>query len=560
MLFRSACQALGHWVSLSWQPATNVCAVFDQPDRLFSSGAGVMGLLFPGSDGLNRPEGSLLPYDSTLLPAGRSLVLRAVIEAGRGASVVPAVQAYVARNPLPPVPALDRARYLREAAHGWLDTPIRVDDNYRHAWWPGVTGFGPQPAADAACYETWLARRCGDPALAKRLTDAAEAALAKVPLAQRMTAGVSHVRYPLAPLAFGGVDEMVAAARAQGKAQLGRFQPDGSIPYIPSADRPDYGRTHFAKDANGLTAQVVCTVLDAAMVSGDAQLRTDALRVLRALDKFDNTVPRGAQTWECALHTPDILASAYLVKAYTMGYELTGDAALLERARYWAWTGVPFVYLTAPTAEPVGLYATTPVLGATNWVAPNWIGLPVQWCGLVYSDALYRLARSDRNRLWRQLADGITASGIAQSWPAGDDTLTGLLPDSFNLRGQARNPVAINPGTVQANAVQLLDGAPLYSVWSDRGNGLLVHAPGDLVLRRSFPGVLELELRSWCAGGQVLVSGRADGWQAAVDGKPVATDGKRPCLVLPAGRRINLRHGSLIDPNLLPLGNTDSIR
>ena len=113
---------------------------------------------------------------------------------------------------------------------------------------------------------------------------------------------------------------------------------------------------------------------------------------------------------------------------------------------------------------------------------------------------------------------------------------------------------------VQANAVQLLEGAPLYSVWSDRGNGLLVHAPGELVLRRSFPGVLELELRSWCAGGQVLVSGRADGWQAAVDGKPVPTDGKQPYLVLPAGRRINLRHGSLVDPNLLPLGNADSIR
>ncbi|MBI5835494.1 MAG: hypothetical protein HZB16_24590 [Armatimonadetes bacterium] len=556
-----ACQALGHWVSLSWQPMPNLCAVFDSPDRLFSSGAGVMGLLYPGSDGLNRPEGSLLPYDSLLLPANRPVTLRAWITAGRGASVVPAVQAYVAQNPLPPVPRVDAARYVKEAAHGWLDTPIRTDDQYRHAWWPGVSGFGPQPAADAAVYEAWLAQRCGDPALAQRLTDAAQAALAKVPPAQRAQAGVSHVRYPLAPLVFGGIDEMVTTARDQGRALLGRFQPDGSIPYVASPDRPDYGRTHYAKDANGLTAQVVTLVLESAMISGDAQLRTDALRVLRALDKFDNTVPRGAQTWECALHTPDILASAHLVKAYTMGYELTGDATLLDRARYWAWTGVPFTYLAPPTDQPVGLYATTPVLGATQWVSPNWIGLPVQWCGLVYSDALYRLARIDRDSPWRQLADGITASGIQQSWPAGDDSLVGLLPDSFNLKGQSRNPVAINPGTVQANAVQLFDRAPLYSSWVDRTNGLIVHAPGGLTLARAFPGMLELDLRAWKRpGGQVLVTGKTTDWLARVDGKTVPPSTGRAWLVLPAGRRIQLYHSSLAAQGLLPLDNAGSIR
>jgi hypothetical protein len=58
---------------------------------------------------------------------------------------------------------------------------------------------------------------------------------------------------------------------------------------------------------------------------------------------------------------------------------------------------VPFVYLVNPTAAQssgaVGPYATIPVLGATNWQAPNWIGLPVEWCGLVYADSLARLAR-----------------------------------------------------------------------------------------------------------------------------------------------------------------------
>jgi len=93
-------------------------------------------------------------------------------------------------------------------------------------------------------------------------------------------------------------------------------------------------------------------------------------------------VPRGAQTWEVPLHTPDILASAHLVRCYLYAYQLTGDADLLEQARYWAWTGVPFVYLEQPVPGDVGLYATIPVFGATQWVA-SWLGKPVQWCGLV---------------------------------------------------------------------------------------------------------------------------------------------------------------------------------
>ena len=91
--------------------------------------------------------------------------------------------------------------------------------------------------------------------------------------------------------------------------------------------------------------------------------------------------PRGAQVWEIPLHTPDMLASAYLVWAYVRGYELTGNEEYLREARKWALTGIPFVYLWSD--YPVMLYATPPVYGATNWQAPFWIGLPVQWVGLV---------------------------------------------------------------------------------------------------------------------------------------------------------------------------------
>src|SRR5207249_10536404 len=173
----------------------------------------------------------------------------------------------------------------------------------------------------------------------------------------------------------------------------------------------DYGKTHFAPDANGLTAQIVATLLEAAAFCGDLESIPQAIAKLRALNKFRDTVPRGAQTWEVPLHTPDILASAWLVRAYTLGYELTGEADLLEQARYWAWTGLPFVYLTPPTDKPVGIYSTVPVFGATQFTFP-WFGLPVQWCGLVYGDAIRRFARHDPTGPWAQLADGIAAAGV----------------------------------------------------------------------------------------------------------------------------------------------------
>ena len=38
--------------------------------------------------------------------------------------------------------------------------------------------------------------------------------------------------------------------------------------------------------------------------------------------------------------------------------------AYLDQAKYWAWTGVPFVYLVNPTGQSTGPYATIAVLGA----------------------------------------------------------------------------------------------------------------------------------------------------------------------------------------------------
>jgi hypothetical protein len=258
------------------------------------------------------------------------------------------------------------------------------------------------------------------------------------------------------------------------------------------------------------------------VVSGDQELILAGLRELRGLNRYDHTVPRGAQTWEVPLHTPDILAAAYLTRAYTLGYEITGDVALLARARDWAWSGLPFVYLVNPTGQEMGPYAGTAVFGATQWVAPDWMGQPVQWCALVYADALYRLVRQDPGGPWQQVARGLTASGIQQTFPHTDRDIAGLLPDSINLRPQTRIGAAINPGTLQANAVRFYTGFGLYDFRALREAGLYVHVPGTIISSRDTTDSAMFVVKAWPAKPYyVLVSGLKSTPRVRVNGRSV---------------------------------------
>lgn len=509
------------YLALTWDVHPQVAVVFDSPDRLLRSGRHLFGLLLPGSDGVLREEGSLVPYDALRLGAHQRLEVHAALLGGRGDTAVAAVRHYASLHPLPPLPPIGPvAAYYRLAARGWLDSSIRDGDRYRHA--AGAGNFGAQPAADAACQMDWLADRVEDAALAARLRTAATAALAQVPINDWHASGVGHVRYPVAPLVYGRVAENAGAALLQGRALLRRFDGPGTVRYVAPSGGLDYARTHWTNEANGLTAQVIASVLRAAAFSGDPSLEASGLLHLRALAKFKGTVPRGAQTWEIPLHTPDILASAHLVDAYVLGYEATGEPAFLDEARYWAWTGVPFVYLRSPTDGPVGPYATTPVLGATQWVAPNWIGLPVQWCGLVYADALHRLARHDPAGPWAQLAGGIVASGIQQTYPESHAAYLGLLPDSFTLRAQQRNPANINPATLLAPAARALGAIPFYDTHTFLHHGVRVHVAGDLRDVREDAEGFSFQVAGWAAGTHwILLNGVTPRPAVRINGRDV---------------------------------------
>ncbi|MCU0917244.1 MAG: hypothetical protein MUC88_22175, partial [Planctomycetes bacterium] len=439
----------GRYVGLMWEPSGMVAAVFDSPDRVFGSQAHVMALTAPAV-GENRFENALAAHTPFVLRANQPLRVQATILGGNGASIVPAVQKYVELRGLPAVPAFPGGfdAVVNLLAHGWLDSAINEGGLFRHAVWGD--SFRAGPAADALMYMDWLANQTSDRALADRLIRGRDLGRGKLPPGQPYSSAVSHTRTPTAPFVFGSVVAYVRQRKAEADSLLRHFDENGIKLYQPG--KVDYGTTHFARHANGLGGADVVHILEAATLSADPQLIGQGLALLdKQTALYANTVPRGAQTWEVPLHTPDVLASAHLVKAYTLGYLLSGRSEHLEQARYWAWTGIPFVYFVNPTEGEIGPYATIAVLGATNWKAPVWFGRPVQWCGLVYASALHLLSQYDREGPWETIATGITAAGLQMTWPVGDAKRQGLLPDVFELHAQLRDGPAINPGTTQTH-------------------------------------------------------------------------------------------------------------
>jgi hypothetical protein len=491
-----ALSAEQRYLGLIWQPQEQFAALFDSPDRIFHSTSHVMGIISPGSHPNMRPDGALLPYAGQRLNADQALVLRATLIGGHGSTIIPALKQYVQRRGLPQVPKTDYTAdgFLSLAAHGWLDSEIRDGARFRHAVGPQ---FGSHAAVDAVFYADWLATQVSNLQLGERLRALAAEALKQLTPQSYYSAHVGHVRFPLGPLVYGSVLENAATVTTHGHSRLNAFSQDGSIIYRAPAGGIDYAKTHWSREANGLTATHVTMVLRDAIFSGDQELIDSGLELLRAMGKFANTVPRGAQTWEVPLHTPDILASAYLTYAYILGWELTHETQFLEQAKYWAWTGVPFVYLTPPTTRPVGVYSTTPVLGATQFVAPLWIGLPVQWCGLVYADAIRRLGRYDTQGPWLQLANGIAAAGIQHTHTQAEPEYQGLLPDSFDLRAQFRNPVPINPGTLLPGAIALYGKQPLYDYQTLIHHNLIIHSPGPITKIHETADTISVKVDGW---------------------------------------------------------------
>lgn len=273
-------------------------------------------------------------------------------------------------------------------------------------------------------------------------------------------------------------------------------RPDGGWVYEPaSKEQAELGRS--GDSVLGTCANRASSLLRYARITGDHAAFEAGEKALRFMEMF--RVPRGGQTWECPMYEPDILAAAYAIRAYHDGYRITGDKRWLRDAVYWAETGVPFIYLWSLPNKPMMLGATIPVFGSTFY-KHSWLGVPVQWCGLVYAYHVFHLAEELKKTPlagtlnfstadWKRITELITVSGMHQQFADGDKI--GTYPDSIT-RFEQRNGAFLNPEDILVNVLALKGHDP--EIKTVRTKSVVISSLAGIHKVRANPDRLSFEL------------------------------------------------------------------
>jgi hypothetical protein len=258
-------------------------------------------------------------------------------------------------------------------------------------------------------------------------------------------------------------------------------RPDGSWPFVPGPQNESIGT---AGDTDlGICAEPTMQLLRVAELTGDPAALEAGLKGLAFIEEHFRR-PAGGETWEVPLHAPNLRAAAMALECGVSAYEITGERKYLDTARYWATAGLPFVYAWGAPDRPAMGGATISVFGSSFWTVP-WFGRPVQWVGMVYSQALQRLAPYDLAFPWDELSEAILRSCIGQQRIAEDpgtgNPWPGAFPDSYNLVDGVVAGAWIGPSTIIYSIEQLMAlPATEVKLVGRPGERIRVIAPGAI--------------------------------------------------------------------------------
>lgn len=411
--------------------------LFAVPNRFGGQENHLFALALPGGiegRGENRMEAEK-PW-----PAATSLRVSAELFFTPGDNTDAAVAWYLRNRGLPPDPELPRG--FEEGLRLCVDsTEARWSEETKG--WYGTSWFhrGAPPSADVA-RQLWLdAYRTKDPRT--RELWRARARTTAQALGDRV--GLSF------GLHVGDLWSALEAESSRAQAAIQGQKPEGGWPY---GGNPHWDLGETGKAVSGTTAAQALFLLRYAAATSDEAALEAGLKALEFCNTHD-PIPRGGQTWEVPLHTPDLIVAGYLLEAHILAYEITGDREWLGKARHWAYTSIPFLYLWKAPERPIMPYATIPVIGTSVWNNP-WYGRPVQWCGIVCINPLRRFAEYDRGEDWSAIARGLLIASMQQQldfdhrvypdtgttpqeklyWyypKKGLDRLVGMYPDNYRL-------------------------------------------------------------------------------------------------------------------------------
>ena len=283
----------------------------------------------------------------------------------------------------------------------------------------------------------------------KRVKEIAEKTVAEAGAIGLASRGSCHILSGEFPFYFGHLDAALDYYVAEVQPLIDSQAEDGSWGFQPTSEKTEnLGKVGDA--VLGTCAAKALKLFKHARITGNKVSLEAGKKALSFIDRF--SVPRGAQAWECPLYEPDILAAAHAIGAYVEAHEATGNKSYLKRAEYWAKTGLPFLYHWHLPDRPGMQFASIPVFG-TTFYTHSWLGVPVQWNGLVYAYYLQRLNQHTQDEKWRKIAEGITISAIYQQWTDGE--LKGTYPDGFyGFCTEGKGP-HLNPEDIMVNVYML---------------------------------------------------------------------------------------------------------
>ncbi len=444
-------------VTLMWNPTQKwngldygVSAAFSSPNRVHKQENHLMEVFVPTCPEYVNENERLAARSCEMKPGDKVTVSVRVVLSDPG-DAVDAMKTYFTLNP-PPKPArkqYDLQTLYDITRHGFLETvwyPDKQKSSHCVGWAPAnAPQFGALLLLDSI-----LAK---DPAAKKAARDRAELIWRNTlrdggPKALCSPA-CCHIMREDAPFYTGHIAAAIKQMLASAQGQIKGRNADGVWGFQPPRDAKHEALGPRGYASQGLVARGALELLRKARITGDADALTAGLKALKYHERF--RVPHGAQGWECPIYEPDVLGAAYAVGAYVDAYEITGKREYLDRAIYWAWTGMAFQYVwQAPDREQWMRYASIPVFG-TTFYTHSWLGNPVQWCGLVYAYYLQRLAPYDTSFPWKQVAEGVTVSGEWLQFGDERPELKGVYPDGLYKRLTDRCPAMINPEDIIVN-------------------------------------------------------------------------------------------------------------
>ena len=327
----------------------------------------------------------------------------------------------------------------------------------------------------------------------------------------------------------GNAADAVEGERSMGMRDVLQMAEDGSYAFHPQMGDKIFSQAQSRSMGDDGEVVVGTCVMGLeplarrALLTGDPLLVEHLEKGLAFIDRYSR--PQGSEHWEVPLACPNLRASALALRCYLYGYQLTGKEDYLERARLWAKTGLPFLYLWRAGDRDVMPYASISVMGTTLHTH-TWFGRPVQWVGLVYADAILELAGHDDSLRWAEVADGILRSAMQQQKL--DDAEcghVGFYPDAWSMMlGDEAYHWCLAPTLIAQVNSSLRGLDPRASATVLRSGDRTIHivAPGAIG-SPEFDGSTLRFTSSYVAGSthEVVVAQVSDADEVLVDGEPL---------------------------------------